>query len=345
MKTPLQRIRSGAGILAGVSCVSIVGYILITPGGQLSNPAHWLDAIDWFIFTVSTVGYTEHSSAPSEFKAFRIIVIVIGITAAGYTLGGLIQMMTEGEIERAMGLRRMSREISQLSGHVIVCGFGRIGNILAEALTSQKRPFVVIDDEADRIAEAEHLNYLVVSGDATEESVLEAAGLERAEIFISALGSDAGNVFLTLTAHTLNPDVRIIARGESPRSENKLRHASLAQIAGPAIRQLVHIHRTRHRLAAAFVAATARDLGHRERVAQFREEVVRRFGALLLERRSEINHPHPERAVEFIIKMVLSGARQEAIFGKTEAAGHVLSEAEMASELERMFLGYLGASA
>lgn len=128
-------------------------------------------------------------------------------------------------------------------------------------------------------------------------------------------------------------------------NENKLRHASLAQIAGPAIRQLVHIHRTRHRLAAAFVAATARDLGHRQRVAKFREEVVSRFGALLLERRSEINHPNPEQAVEFIIKMVLSGARQEAIFGKTEAAGHVLSEAEMASELERMFLGYLGANA
>jgi len=144
-------------------------------------------------------------------------------------------MMTEGEIERAMGLRRMSREISLMSGHVIVCGFGRIGHILAEALTSQKRPFVVIDDEPDRISEAEHLNYLVVSGDATEESVLEAAGIERAEIFISALGSDAGNVFLTLTANTLNPDVRIIARGESPRSENKLRHAGASQVVLPAV--------------------------------------------------------------------------------------------------------------
>jgi AcrR family transcriptional regulator len=127
--------------------------------------------------------------------------------------------------------------------------------------------------------------------------------------------------------------------------EAELRNASLRQIARPAIRQLVHIHRTRHRLAAAFVAATARDPAHRARVARFREEVVQRFGALLLERRDEIDHPQPERAVEFIIKMVLSGARQEAVFGTTEVAGHALDEAEMAGELERMFLGYLGVAA
>lgn len=128
-------------------------------------------------------------------------------------------------------------------------------------------------------------------------------------------------------------------------NEDRLRDASLQQIARPAIQQLVHIHRTRHRLAAAFVAATARDPNHRARVAKFREEVVRRFGAVLLERRDEINHPQPERAVEFIIKMVLSGARQEAVFGTTEVAGHTLDEAEMSAELERMFLGYLGVTA
>lgn len=125
-------------------------------------------------------------------------------------------------------------------------------------------------------------------------------------------------------------------------NEDAVRSASLREVARPAIRQLVHIHRTRHRLAAAFVAATARDPAQRRRVAEFREEVVRRFAAVLLERRDEIDHPNPERAVEFIIKMVLSGARQEAIFGTTEVAGHALSEAEMAEELERMFLGYLG---
>jgi len=235
MKTPLQRIRTGAGILLGVSFVSTVGYVLITPGSDVANPTDWLDAVDWFVFTVSTVGFTERSSEPPGFKAFRICVILFGITAAGYTLGGLFQMMTEGEIERALGLRRISREIERLSGHVIVCGFGRIGAILAESLTRQERPFVVIDNHPERISEAEHLNYLVVSGDATEESVLQAAGLERAKTFVSALGSDAANVFLTLTAHTLNPDLRIIARGESPRSESKLRHAGASEVVLPAV--------------------------------------------------------------------------------------------------------------
>ncbi len=128
-------------------------------------------------------------------------------------------------------------------------------------------------------------------------------------------------------------------------SSDALADAKLEDIARPAIKQLVNMHRTHHRLAAAFVAQTARDPSHRNRVAKFREEIVERFGSLLLSRRDEINHPQPERAVDFIIKMVLSGARQEAVFGVTVADGQPLSEHDMAAELERMFLTYLGMSA
>lgn len=229
MKTPLQRIRTGAGVLMAVSVVSIAGHRMLSPDGG------YLEAVYWFVITVSTVGYGQQIDVPPHFQVFTIAVILVGIMAAGYTLGGLVQMMTEGEIERALGLRRMSREIERLSQHVVICGFGRVGSVLAESLTREKQPFVVLDDHAERIAEAEHLNYLVVSGDATEESVLQAAGIKRAKTLISALGDDAANVFLTLTADTLNPELRIIARGENPRSENKLRHAGADEVVLPAV--------------------------------------------------------------------------------------------------------------
>lgn len=118
--------------------------------------------------------------------------------------------------------------------------------------------------------------------------------------------------------------------------------ATLAEVVGPAIRELVKINRRHARLLAAFVAATASKPEHRERVRAFGVEIVARFGQLLRDRRAEIHHPQPERAIDFVIQMVLSGARQEAVFGNTRAGGKKLSEKQMASELERMCLAYLG---
>jgi len=186
------------------------------------------------------------------------------------------------------------------------------------------------------------------------QSLIEERGCADVSVpeVVARAGSSVGGFYsrfknkdeliLALEERMLDQQRRLV---DALTNEDKLRGASLRQIAGPAIRQLVSIHRTHDRLAAAFVAVTARDPAYRARVAKFREEVVHRFGALLLERREEIKHPHPERAVEFIIKMVLSGARQEAVFGKTEAGGRALTEAEMAGELEHMFLTYLGVAA
>ena len=129
----------------------------------------------------------------------------------------------------------MTRELNKLSNHVIICGFGRIGQNLAHRLARHRVPFVVIDSSVESVPELKSFNYLHLEADATDEETLKLAGLERAATIVIALSSDADNVFLTLTAHNLAPHVEIIARGEHPRTEKKLLQAGANQVVLPAV--------------------------------------------------------------------------------------------------------------
>jgi voltage-gated potassium channel len=133
-----------------------------------------------------------------------------------------MQMVVDGELNKALGARRMNREIERLADHTIVCGFGRMGSILARELHAAGKPFLVIDTEARRLQEAEDRGYLVLDGDASDEFVLERAGIRRAAVLAAMLSQDATNVFVTITARELNPKLLILARGENPRTERKL---------------------------------------------------------------------------------------------------------------------------
>ncbi len=227
-KTPLDRVRKGALFLAGVSVVAVVGHRLLH--GEM-----WLESLYWFVITVSGVGYTENSQVADRMQAFTIVVILVGMSAAIYTVGGLIQMVFEGEVDRALGARRMTRGIERLSGHVILCGYGRTGKILAKDLTRQGQQVLVVESNADKIAEAQHVDYLVLEGNATEEDVLLAAGIQRAKTLISTLSSDADNVYLTLTSRNLCADLQIVARGQHVASEKKLIQAGANRVVLPTV--------------------------------------------------------------------------------------------------------------
>jgi voltage-gated potassium channel len=183
---------------------------------------------------VATVGYGEVSHLSPAEQVLTIGVIVFGISAAVFTLGGFIQMMMEGEIERALSHGRAVRAIERLEQHVILCGYGRIGQILAQELNGAKHPFVVIDNDQATLAEAESLGYLTLLGDATEEQVLISAGVAKARCVVTALPNDAANVFITLTARNLNRDTQIIARGEYQTTEKKLYQAGANRVVLPA---------------------------------------------------------------------------------------------------------------
>jgi voltage-gated potassium channel len=149
-------------------------------------------------------------------------------------VAGFLQFVTEGEIQRVLGHQRVRRQIETMAGHIIVAGFGRMGSLVCEELAAAGEAFVLIEQSPDRVAEIERRGYLYISGDATEEKVLQEAGLERARALVTVVPSDADSVFITLTARELAPRVRIIARAEMPTSQKKLHQAGANHVVLPA---------------------------------------------------------------------------------------------------------------
>jgi len=227
MQGSFQRILTGTVFFTITIIIAVMGYTLF--GWSL------LEAVYMVVITIFGVGYGEVQplETPSQ-KIFTILVIIAGTSSAVYIVGGFVQMVTEGEINRAFDAHRRDKTISNLNRHVIICGFGRIGQVLARQLAEADSPFVVVENAPDRIAQAETLSYLVYAGNATDEDVLQAVGIERANALASVLSEDATNVFITLTARELNPSLTILARGEIPSTEKKLRLAGADHVVLPA---------------------------------------------------------------------------------------------------------------
>jgi voltage-gated potassium channel len=192
------------------------------------------DAFYMVTLTIFSVGYGEvHPIDTPWLRALDISTIILGCTGMIVLTGALVQAFAHYQVTRLLGLNRMHNEIDKLSGHSIVCGLGRIGSKLAAQLHQAKSPFVVIDRDAGKIAEARGLGYLCIQADATEEEALREAGIDRAHVLASVLPNDAANVFITLSARSLNDAIQIIARGEAPTTENKLIHAGADKVVMP----------------------------------------------------------------------------------------------------------------
>ncbi|TWU65311.1 MULTISPECIES: potassium channel family protein [Crateriforma] len=226
--TPLDRIRSGGKILAGVVFIGVLGYRYLGGYG-------WSDAVWMVVITISTVGYGEHSQSDALVKWFTVLVIVFGMTASVYTFGGLFSMILEGELDRVIGRQRMNREIAKLNGHVIVCGYGRMGQHLVDGLRHASRSMVIIDIDEEAIAAASEAGLLTLHGDATNDDLLTMAGIAKAETLVITLPDDADNVFITLTGRGLNSKFTIIARAEQVTTEKKLRQAGADRVVMPTI--------------------------------------------------------------------------------------------------------------
>ncbi len=228
LKSPLQRIASGGLLLFAVFGIAVVGY-------RCFGDYDWLQATWMVVITISTVGYSETSTLSPTLQMLTIFVIVVGMSAAAYTFGGLVQLLLAGEIDRLIGMRRMTAEIASLKDHVIICGFGRMGQCLAAELKSHRRESVILELDPDRLREADELGYACLTGDATEETTLTSAGIERARTLVAALSGDAENVFLTLTARNLNSKLQIVARADQVSTEKKLRQAGADRVVMPTV--------------------------------------------------------------------------------------------------------------
>lgn len=227
-RSPLSRVQSGGFVLGAV-------FIIATVGFRILGDYDWIGALWMTTITISSVGFSESTNSSPTLQVFTIAVIVVGMSAAAYTLGGFIQMVLEGELEILLGHRRMTRGIDNLDNHIIICGFGRIGEMLSSDLQHSRREFVVVEADIERFEAAKSRGCLCICGDATSDETLLQAGIERARTLATALPSDADNVFITLTARTLSPDVQILSRAEHPTTERKLIQAGASKVIMPAI--------------------------------------------------------------------------------------------------------------
>ena len=250
-RSRLRALRLGLIAMAMLIAGGTAGYVVVE-GWKLS------DALYMVIITIFGVGYGEVRPIDTPgLRAFTIGLIVSGYVAAIYTFGGMVRLITEGEVKTMLNELKRGRSLEGLSGHTLICGFGRIGQILAHDLELRKHAFVIVDSDDDRIALAQTHGYLTVQGNATEEEILERAGIARAANLATVLPQDELNVFIALTARNLKADLRIVARGEQPNTERKLRQAGADEVIMPA---LIGGHRIAHTLASPALADLLSDL-------------------------------------------------------------------------------------
>ena len=185
------------------------------------------------MITISTVGYAEILPLSPVGRALTIIIIILGITVGAYTIGLLVKAFIEGELLKMFGRIKVQKQISELKDHFIVCGFGRIGRIISNELAADDIDFVVIEQDPAIIEKIESKNYLFLEMDATSEEALLKAGIMEASGIVTALASDANNVFITLTAKGLRPDIYILARASHENNEDKLSRAGASRVVSP----------------------------------------------------------------------------------------------------------------
>jgi len=214
------------GLLAGVLVIGTLGYMTI------ERWSAW-DAFYMTVTTVATVGYREVHPMSRAGQVFTVCLILGGVGTVFYNFSLFLTLVVEGGLPRRLQTRRYARMIDRLTNHFIVCGYGRIGSIVAREFARQKIPFVVVEREAERLQRALDDGMLAIEADATREDVLTRVGIDRARGLIAAVGSDAENVYTVLSARVLRPDLLIIARAETEDASRKLLRAGANRVVSP----------------------------------------------------------------------------------------------------------------
>ena len=222
----LRHAFRGAMLLALILLVGTLGYVLLE-GWPV------LDALYMTIITITTVGFGEVNVVSSSGRIFTIGIIFMGMGIMAYSLGMVAQIMVETQVRTILGRRKLGKELRSIKNHYVVCGFGRIGKIIARGLKSQGVPLVVIDQSSDSRELLEDQNIPHIIGDATSDDILIEAGIERARGLVTVVLSDADNLFITMTARGLNPTLFILSRADEEATEKKLLRAGANKVVLP----------------------------------------------------------------------------------------------------------------
>src|SRR5215467_5932343 len=221
----IRHLRIAISLVLGVLTLGIVGYILIE---HLS----FIDALFTTVDMMSTVGITVHPL--SDFgKLFTIVIIVLGVGSLFYAFGVIMEFMIEGHFSRAIGRRIMDRKISTLRNHCIICGFGRVGSRIASEFAAARKPFVVIDENEVTVQGCIQKGYLALHGNAASDEILREASIQHAQALLAATDQDANNIYISLSARNLNPNLFIVARANHYETVVKLKRAGADRVLSP----------------------------------------------------------------------------------------------------------------
>ena len=212
---------------------SILLIALGTAGYMWIEKWTMLDALYMTVITVSTIGYGEVHAVSPEGRIFTLFLIILGVGFFLYVIGNVVQFLVEGRIREILGRHKLDKQINELNHHYIVCGYGRMGRALCRYLTRKNLRFVAIEKNVDRIPVMNQDGILYISGEATAEENLRKAGIEKATNLITALGTDADNVFLVLLAKGLNPNLYVVARASQNASKKPLYTAGADVVVSP----------------------------------------------------------------------------------------------------------------
>jgi voltage-gated potassium channel len=226
MDHPFRKLLPPTILLSGIVILAIVGYTLLEGWSAL-------ESIYMAIITIFTVGFQEIRPLSPSGKVLTIIIIIGGVGTAFYAAVKAVEIIVEGEMTGYRRRRRMDKIISEIKNHYIICGYGRVGHNVAQVFDSSGIPYVVVDSKKETLDELEIKNVPSIIGDATSDDILLEAGIKTARGLIACSDSDVANVYVTLSARALKPDLNIVARAGIKDTEKKLAMAGANHVISP----------------------------------------------------------------------------------------------------------------
>jgi voltage-gated potassium channel len=223
---PLRGFAPALIALVAVNLYGTVGYVVVEHFG-------WIDAVFMTVITITTVGYEEVHHLDAAGEAFTISLIVFGVVGFLYTFGVLVEQLSSGRWQEYRRYQRMDTQLRALRDHVIVCGYGRTGTQVVKDLEEAGHRYVVVEMNPAPLESVRRDRRLCVIGDAASDEVLHLAGIDHARALVSAVDSDERNVYIVLTARSLNPGLFIVARSSFPDSISKLQRAGADRVVSP----------------------------------------------------------------------------------------------------------------
>lgn len=220
------KLRVAFSFLLSITLVGTLGYHFLEGWS-------FADSFYATIVTLGTVGFGDFYPVTPVGKCFAIFLIVFGVGTMAYTFAVIMEVLMEGRLKRILGRGKLEKRINTMENHYIICGYGKIGNLICTELAHEKVEFVVVENNPEVVQGVEDDGFLYISGSATEDKVLLKAGIKRARGVVCALPTDADNLYVVLTAKELNPDVYVLSRFEDNASERRLIKAGADRVISP----------------------------------------------------------------------------------------------------------------